>query len=131
MLQCSVVSNITMNGRLKPWRACFNAFLNIKVFFIYSVTEGLRPSDSPTALLARRLPARSAPLARSRRSLAPCFERRDVKPPRERIREPLAHQRDPLVTVDRHQAQVDHGLGDPRSVDDGRHRRPGAFAPQI
>ena len=32
--------------------------------------EGLRPSDSPTASLARRFAARSAPLARSRCSLA-------------------------------------------------------------
>ena len=34
MLQCSVDSNITMNGRLNPWRNCRNAFLNIKLFFM-------------------------------------------------------------------------------------------------
>ena len=36
-----------------------------------SISEGLRPSDSPTASLARRFAARSAPLARSPCSLAP------------------------------------------------------------
>src|SRR6266704_1655745 len=34
MLQCSVVSNMTMNGRLNPWRNCRRAFLNIRLFFM-------------------------------------------------------------------------------------------------
>src|SRR5438132_13209390 len=33
MLQCSVVSNITMKGRLKRCRNCRSAFVNIKDFF--------------------------------------------------------------------------------------------------
>ena len=40
--------------------------------------EGLRPSDSPTASLARRFAARSAPLARSRCSLAPSVGQGDL-----------------------------------------------------
>src|SRR5260370_34417328 len=33
MLQCSVVSNITMKGRLNRCRNCRSAFLAIKIFF--------------------------------------------------------------------------------------------------
>jgi hypothetical protein len=46
MLQWSVVSNITMNGRLKPCRAWRSAFLSIKLFFTILLSG------------ARELPAR-------------------------------------------------------------------------
>src|SRR6266404_94201 len=51
MLQCNVVSNITMNGRLNPWRNCRRAFLNIKLFFILR-WRGLENRIQPSSGLA-------------------------------------------------------------------------------
>src|SRR2546421_11528638 len=56
MLQCRVVSNITMKGRLKRCRNCRSAFVNIKDFFKAksSLDASAGRDDRPSRILEKQ-----------------------------------------------------------------------------